>query len=339
MKKNRIMLMFLGLVSVLALGVFLYQSAVQEDTKKSVSIIFIPKTVDSSNEFWSTLIAGAKTAAKEHSAVIEIMAPDSEEDIDGQNRLILEAIEKKPDAIAISASSYERTKPYAKMVKENGIKLMFIDSEVDESIAEAVVATDNYRAGYQLGEYMKQFAGDDSHIAFVGHVAGVSTAIERERGMRDGLGAYEKNVEQVLFCNSVLQNAYDLTIQLLKEHPEINMIAGMNEYSAVGMASAIKEKQLQDKITVFGIDNSVVQINLLEADVYKAIIVQNSFNMGYLGIEKLIACVNGEKIDYYTDSGSTLITKEDMYTEENQKLLFPFIGSQATEEIKLNKEE
>lgn len=45
--------------------------------------------------------------------------------------------------------------------------------------------------------------------------------------------------------------------------------------------------------------------------------------MGYLGVETAVNAVRGRKIAKSTDSGSELITKENMYTEENQKLLFP----------------
>ena len=46
--------------------------------------------------------------------------------------------------------------------------------------------------------------------------------------------------------------------------------------------------------------------------------------MGYLCIEKTVQLLSGETVAASVDSGSVLITKETMYTEENQKLLFPF---------------
>lgn len=49
--------------------------------------------------FLDFLILGTEMAAKEYRADIEIMAPEDENDVEGQNRLLEEAIEKKPDAI------------------------------------------------------------------------------------------------------------------------------------------------------------------------------------------------------------------------------------------------
>lgn len=47
--------------------------------------------------------------------------------------------------------------------------------------------------------------------------------------------------------------------------------------------------------------------------------------MGYLGVENTVLLLRGEILPEMVDSGSELITKENMYTDENQKFLFPFL--------------
>ena len=49
-------------------------------------------------------------------------------------------------------------------------------------------------AGRRLGEYARTIVGKDDKIAVISHVKGVSTAVEREQGFREGLGDYEKNI-------------------------------------------------------------------------------------------------------------------------------------------------
>ena len=48
--------------------------------------------------------------------------------------------------------------------------------------------------------------------------------------------------------------------------------------------------------------------------------------MGYLGVEQAIHVLNGKKAEPKLDSGSKLITKENLYEDENQRLLYPFSG-------------
>lgn len=288
------------------------------------NIIFIPKIIDEKNDFWTLLIEGVEMAAWEKRADLNIVAPDSESDIAKQNVLIDWAIEQKPDAILLAPSSYTETTDYARKVKDAGIPLILIDSEVDEDIADAVVATDNVKLGEVEGSYMKTFVTKDSKIAIIGHVKNSSTAMEREAGVRKGLGEDEERIVDVVFCDSDYDKAYNLMTGLMKQYPDINLVAGLNEYSAVGAARAIKDMNMEYRIKVVGIDSSLEEIQMLEEGVFEGIIIQNPYKMGYLGMEAAINLLNGEEINKNIDSGCELITKENLYTEENQKLLFPF---------------
>ena len=53
-------------------------------------------------------------------------------------------------------------------------------------------------------------------------------------------------------------------------------------------------------------------------------VVQNPFNMGYLGVKYALDVLNGDKVPKSVDTGSTVIDRENMYLPENQKLVFPF---------------
>ena len=171
---------------------------------------------------------------------------------------------------------------------------------------------------------MKRFVSEDSCIAIIGHVKNSSTAIEREIGVRKGLGEYEEKIVDVVFCDSDYDKAYTQMMNLLEKYPSIDLVAGLNEYSAVGAARAIKEKGLEKQIKVVGIDSSLEEIQMLEEGIFTAIVMQNPFKMGYMGMEVAVKILDGEKVLKNIDSGCQLITKDSMYTEENQKLLFPF---------------
>ena len=56
--------------------------------ERRLSLIYIPKVVDGTNDFWKALILGAKMAAKEYNADIDILAPSEENDVEGQNELL-----------------------------------------------------------------------------------------------------------------------------------------------------------------------------------------------------------------------------------------------------------
>ncbi len=305
-----------------AAGILLWRGG--EGEEKGRKIIFIHKVIDEDNDFWKLLIEGVRMAAAENQMEVTIVAAETEDDYEAQNELIEWAVGEKPDAILLTPSSLTETTPYAQKVVDQGIPLILVDSAIDEDIADTVIATDNVKLGEVEGSYMKQYATEDSCIVIMGHVEGSSTAIEREKGVRKGLGEYEDRIVEVVFCDSDYDKAFELMTELMEKYPDIDLVAGLNEYSAVGAARAIKAENRQDRIRVVGIDSSLEEIQFLEEGIFEIIVIQNPFKMGYLGVEAAAKILNGEKVVKKVDSGCELITKDSVYTEENQKLLFPF---------------
>lgn len=323
MKNNKklipwvIWLAIFGLIALL-----LTQCEAKDD--KTVKIIYISKIIDDNNAFWFSLIEGTEIASKEYGVNLTVLAPDSESDYEKQNELIEEAIAEKPDAILLSPADNEKTLPAAKKIKEAGIKLILIDSQMSEPIEDAVIATDNFEAGRKVGQLVKNLIKDNSKIAVVSHVQGSSTAIAREAGLRAALGEDEKRIIDVVFGDSEYDKTYQVTKELLEKHTDVDIIAGLNEYSAIGAARAVRDLQLTDSIKLIGFDSSTEEIELLESGVFDGIVVQKAFNMGYIGLETAVKILRGEDVASNIDSGSNIVRKDDIYTEENQKLLFPF---------------
>lgn len=299
-----------------------YRQKVIEERK--LSLIYIPKVVDGTNDFWKALILGAKMAAKEYNADIEIKAPAEENDVEGQNQLLKESIKEEPDAILFSPSSFTESDELLKEAKEKKIKISFIDSYVDEPLQDLTVATDNLEAGELLGKFAASLLGPEDQIAIVSHVKGVSTAVEREEGFRKGLGDLADNIVEVVYCNSRYELSRQLTIELMEKYPDLKMIAGMNEYSSVGAARAVKASGAKDRVVVVGVDSSQEAVQLMENGVFKGLVVQKAFKMGYLGVKETVRMLRGKSYQKDVNSGCQLVTPENMYSSEIEKLLFPF---------------
>ena len=302
-------------------GCWYRQKVIEE---RRLSLIYIPKVVDGTNDFWKALILGARMAAKEYNADIEIKAPAEENDVEGQNRLLKESIKEKPDAILFSPSSFTESDELLKEAKEKKIKISFIDSYVDEPLQDLTVATDNLEAGELLGKFAASLLEPEDQIAIVSHVKGVSTAVEREEGFRKGLGDLADNIVEVVYCNSRYELSRQLTIELMEKYPDLKMIAGMNEYSSVGAARAVKASGAKDRVAVVGVDSSQEAVQLMENGVFKGLVVQKAFKMGYLGVKETVRMLRGKSYQTDVNSGCQLVTPENMYSSEIEKLLFPF---------------
>lgn len=296
--------------------------------KSFYSIICIPKVNDGSN-FWNTLAQGAQMAAEDYGVNLEFSAPDSEDNYEQQIQLLHHAISKKPDAILLASTDYEKIADAAKEVKNNGIKLVIIDSGIKGNIGDCTISTDNVEAGIRLGAAVKGVLKENGKIGVVSYVKNAQSAMDRERGLHIGLNDAVDHIVETVYCDSDYDKAYEVTKKMLTSNPDINIIAGLNQYSAVGAVRAVKDMGLLSQIKMFGVDNSIEEIEYLEAGIFEGIVIQKPFNIGYMGVERAVWLLEGKKIESYYDSGSAYITKENMYAGYNQKLLFPFMKNSS----------
>ncbi|CAM3101052.1 substrate-binding domain-containing protein [Paenibacillus lupini] len=319
----------LATILILAAVFGIYKWAVSQKTEKSVEIIVTVKAKGQMIDFWKVLITGVEDAAHEFGANVSVIGPPSETEIDVQIKQLEQAIQEKPDAIVMAATDYNRLVPIAEQIVKAGIKLITVDSGINSDDSLSSIATDNIAAGEKAGEEMAKLlpSTDSSKIAIMSFVYGTSSQIEREKGVRQWL----KNNTQIEVANTYysegqLDIAYNRTKELLSKDPSIKGIVGLNEPSTVGAGKAIMDLGLSGKVKLVGFDSSVDEVKLIEGGVLQATIVQKPYNMGYLSVKTAIEAVRGKKIPKQIDTESVIINEDNMYTEQNQKLLFPFVG-------------
>ncbi|NQT60386.1 MAG: substrate-binding domain-containing protein [Bacteroidetes bacterium] len=326
MKMQRQIISVLAVITVFATVVlisFINQEPARRIEVENVKIEVILKSTDySSIPFWDVVRQGLETAAEDFQAQIFISGPNAETEIDLQIQLVYEALAREPDAIILAAADYKRLISTAEDIISSGIPLITIDSFIDSDAPVSRIGTDNYSAGLKAGHIMKDYISEGSQIAIISYVKESSTAIDREKGVRESLDDYV-DIVGTWYSGGNIQVASQHVLTVLEENPDLQAIIALNEPSTVGSARALESSGRESEIVLIGFDNSSPIIQYLEQEVIQAIVVQKPFNMGYLGVTYAVDAVNGKKIPEVIDTGSEIITKDTMYTSENQKLLFP----------------
>ena len=148
---------------------------------------------------------------------------------------------------------------------------------------------------------------------------------QREKGLRDVLGTQPRvEIMDAINVKSTTEDAKRGTEKMLERHPEINAIATFNEWTSLGVGYAIRELGIGEETAVVAFDSNVVSVGMLETGEVDALIVQNPYAIGYLGVEHAYRLINGLPVaEKDVDTATTIITKENMYEEESQKVLFP----------------
>ncbi|GLX68849.1 substrate-binding domain-containing protein [Paenibacillus glycanilyticus] len=319
---------FAAIVIVIA-AFGIYKWAASQRAERPADIIVTVKAKGQVIDFWKVLITGVEDAAREYGANVTVIGPPTEREIDLQIEQLEQAIRDKPDAIVMAATDYNRLVPVAKQIRKAGIKLITVDSGINSRDSLSFIATDNVEAGQKAAAQMAGLlpSADTAKIAIVSFVYGTSSQMEREQGVREWLNGHTNiKVASTLYSEGLPDKAYELTKELLSSDPGIKGIVGLNEPSTVGAGRAIEELGLSGQVKLVGFDSSVDEVKLIEGGVLQATVVQKPYNMGYLSVKTAIEAVRGKKIPERIDTESVIINKDNMYTEQNQKLLFPFVG-------------
>lgn len=284
-------------------------------------------TKSTSTEFWRSVFAGANAARAEYNVNLVIRGPDTEENYAGQNMYIQEAIRNHADAIVFSAISYTENAAAIDEAAEAGIKIVVIDSDVNSSRVSARIGTDNIQAGRITAAAALDTDEQHLSVGIVNFAQFSRNGEEREIGLREQLEK-DPRVEEICTVNSLTDHdaARESATELLWEHPEINILIGLNEPLGVGVAEASEELKLKDRVRVISFDSNIRCIELLRHGDVSALIVQNPYAMGYLGVETAWKILEGQSFrpDQLIDTATSIITQENMFSVEGQKALFSF---------------
>ncbi len=296
-----------------------------EEPPEKVALILKTKY----GEYWETVNMGAEIAAKEFGVAVDYFAPEEESDYKGQIEMIHAAVDRGYEAIVLAPSDLQLLESALNYAYENKVPVILIDSMVSTWKYYKSFTTNNYEAGERLGEIAVELAGEDIKVGIISFVSGSENAIEREKGLRDYLKTHENVViRDTMYSMSDVDLASQITDFMLNELRPPDVLVGLNAISTLGIAKEVANYQEDDRIIVLGFDSTPQEIEYLESGVIDKAIVQNPFNMGYLGVaaakdaisySRLVAVESKEnKVD------TVIISSDNLYDPENEKLVFPF---------------
>lgn len=294
--------------------------------QRPLRMTLILKTEADVAEFWGMLLSGVEKAAAEYGVELQVLAAPTETSIDEQIALIYQTIEEKPDVMILSAADYDRCAEAAQQAIDAGIGVVAIDTDVNAPGRACFVSSNNYQIGLEMGRQMASYLPDGGKVAVIQHILTTTTGVDRTQGVLDAL-EQAGNIEILgsFCCDNSTDRAQAITEELLAEQPDIRGFVCTNEVCNVGAANALVEQGMGGRVFVVGCDNSQRQVQFLEQNIIQAIVTQRPLNMGYMAVQQAVLVANGEKTEDFVEVACVLITKDNMYTQENQKLLFPVV--------------
>lgn len=320
MKRNKA-----AVLCALLAGALLSGCTAPGTAAEQYSVALVAKSTET--EFWLSVFAGAEAAATEYNIRLGITGPETEEDYEAQNRMIAEAVSAGADALVFSAIDYENNASAIDAAAEAGVKVVAIDSSVASGMVSTYIGTDNHAAGRMAAQAALDGVEGQLTVGLVNYDISSANGQERELGVRELLGESGR-AEVVAVINTLAEagQAQKDAEAMLREHPEINVLIAFNEPTSVGAAYAVDSLDLSESLFLVGFDSNVATVDGLQDGCVDALIVQNPYAMGYLGVESAYKLLSdrGEELETVVDTSTQIVDRENMFTMDSQKALFAF---------------
>ena len=94
----------------------------------------------------------------------------------------------------------------------------------------------------------------------------------------------------------------------------------------MGAARAVAGLRLADEVFLVGFDSNVATIDGLQEGYVDALIVQNPYAMGYLGVESAYRLLSGQggALETTVDTSTQIVNRGNLFSLDSQKALFAF---------------
>jgi fructose transport system substrate-binding protein len=296
-----------------ALRILLCALACTASLPRAQGIVIGLVTKTDTNPFFVKMKEGAIDAAKAKG--VRLMTAAGK--FDGDNASQVTAIENMVSggvrAILITPSDTKAIVPAIKKARDAGVLVIALDTPTDpESAADALFATDNFKAGVLIGRYARAaLAGREARIATLDLAPGITVGKLRHDGFLQGFGIKEGDPSIVCSQDTKGDQAKGQTAMenCLQKAPAINVVYTINEPAAAGAYQALKSAGKEKAALIVSVDGGCAGVRNVKAGIIAATSQQYPLKMASLGVDAGVEYARtGKRPSGYTDTGVTLIT-------------------------------
>jgi fructose transport system substrate-binding protein len=297
----------------------------QASAQDKVKVGLITKT--ETNPFFVKMKEGAQQAADKAGAELLTAAGAFDGDNEGQVTAIENMVAAGVKGILITPNDSKAIVPTIEKVRDQGVLVISLDTPTEPAdAADALFATDNYKAGLLIGQYARAVKGDDPvKIATIDGTTGVSVNTLRHNGFLAGYGPENPGEATPSASDSEPANDPRIVCQqnangdqalsqtametCLQKDPDINVVYTINEPTAFGVYTALKNAGKEKDVLIVSVDGGCQGVQGVKDGQIAATSQQYPLKMAQMGVEAVVKFAeSGDKVSGYTDTGVTLIT-------------------------------
>lgn len=292
-------------------------------------VAVIPK--GTTHEFWKSIHAGAVKASREDSVDIIWKGPLKEDDREAQISVVEDFVSRGVNGIVLAPLDDAALRQPVANARRAGIGVVILDSDLKGDDYASFVATDNYRGGVLAGEHLVKVLNGKGSVVMLRYQEGSASTTNREQGFLDAIARAPgiRVVSQNQYAGATTETAYRASENLLAPLKtaqgtlSVDAVFTPNESSTFGMLRALQDGGFAGKVRFVGFDSSPKLVEALRNGQIEALVMQNPFRMGYLGVKTMVAFLQGKPVEKRIDTGAVLVLRENMDQPEIHALIQP----------------
>lgn len=297
------------------------EKAPEGEGKKKLTFAVIPKA--DVFTFWPTVRKGAEAAAKELGVEMIWRGAKNETSFGEEIEIVQTMIGRGVDGIVLAPQSATALVKVVEDATDRGIPVVVIDSGLNSQKQVSFVATDNYQGGVMGAERLALIIGKKGKVALIKNIPGSASTEQREKGFRDTVAKKYPHIQLVAeqYAMGTPTKANEVVTTILEAHRDLAGIFTANEPGAIGALNAVRNAGLAGKCRIVGFDASPTLIKGIREGTLDSTVVQNPFEMGYLGVRTLYDHLHHKKVQKVIRTSLKLVTRENLDTPEIQRHL------------------
>lgn len=271
------------------------------NVEKSADVEYAVILKTQASDFWVKMKDGILEKADELGVKVDVYAAQSEEDTEGQLKILENCINGNYKAIGIAPLSPVNLIPGIVQATEKGIYVMDIDEKVDieqlMSQGGSVIAfatTDNVSVGQKGAEFIVKEIQKGDKVAIIEGKAGNKSGEDRKNGAYEAFEKAGLEIVGSLPADWDRQKALDVASSFIQQHPGLKGIYACNDGMALGAVQAVINSNKLDDIIVVGTDGDREAVDSIDRGELTATVAQDPAGIGAASLEEMVNAVKNK---------------------------------------------
>jgi fructose transport system substrate-binding protein len=281
-------------------------------------------TKTNTNPFFVKMKEGFEAKAKQLGLTPQAYAGKFDGDNDAQVNAIEQLMAAGAKGILLVPSDSTAIVPTVEKARKAGLLVITLDTPLDPpTAADALFATDNFKAGELIGEWAKETLGDKAKTAKIAtlDLAANEPSVDylRHNGFLTGFGIKVKNPKHYATSDSPQIVGSDVTAgsteggrkameNILQKADHIDVVYAINEPAAYGGYAALKAAGKEKGVLIVAVDGGCQGVKWVKDGILGATAQQYPLLMASDGVEAIAEYVKSGKKPHSMDTGEKLVT-------------------------------